>query len=46
MVKGFLTYVVSTGGQQAAADTAGSAPLDTSLSDKATSIISKISAGS
>ena len=46
MVKGFLTYVVSSDGQQAAADTAGSAPLDSSLSDKATSIISKISSGS
>jgi phosphate transport system substrate-binding protein len=46
MVKGFLSYVVSSEGQQAAADSAGSAPLDSSLSDKATSIISKISSGS
>jgi phosphate transport system substrate-binding protein len=46
MVKGFLTYVVSSEGQQAAAGTAGSAPLDSKLSDKATSIISKISSGS
>jgi len=45
-VKGFLTYVVSSDGQQAAADDAGSAPLDSSLSDKATQIISKISSGS
>jgi phosphate transport system substrate-binding protein len=43
MVKGFLTYVVSSEGQQAAASAAGSAPLDQKLSDKATSIISKIS---
>ena len=46
MVKGYLTYVVSSEGQQAAADAAGSAPLDSSLSDKATSIVSKISSGS
>jgi phosphate transport system substrate-binding protein len=46
MVKGFLSYVVSSAGQQAAASTAGSAPLDKSLSDKATSIVSKISSGS
>ena len=46
MVKGFLTYVVSSDGQQAASDSAGSAPLDSKLSDKATSIISKISSGS
>ena len=45
-VKGYLTYVVSSDGQQAAAKAAGSAPLDSSLSDKATSIISKISSGS
>jgi phosphate transport system substrate-binding protein len=45
-VKGFLAYVVSSDGQQAAADAAGSAPLDSSLSDKATQIISKISSGS
>ena len=46
MVKGYLTYVVSSDGQQAAAATAGSAPLDSKLSDQATSIISKISSGS
>ena len=46
MVKGYLTYVVSSEGQQAAADAAGSAPLDPSLSQKATSIVSKISSGS
>jgi phosphate transport system substrate-binding protein len=43
MVKGFLTYVVSSEGQQAAADAAGSAPLDPALSKKATAIVSKIS---
>jgi phosphate transport system substrate-binding protein len=46
MVKGYLSYVVSSDGQQAAASAAGSAPLDSSLSAKATSIVSKISAGS
>jgi phosphate transport system substrate-binding protein len=46
MVKGYLTYVVSSEGQQAAADAAGSAPLDASLSGKATQIISTISSGS
>jgi phosphate transport system substrate-binding protein len=46
MVKGFLTYVVSSEGQQAAASSAGSAPLDSKLSDKATTIVSKISSGS
>jgi phosphate transport system substrate-binding protein len=45
-VKGYLTYVVSSEGQQAAAATAGSAPLTPKLSQKATSIISKISSGS
>jgi phosphate transport system substrate-binding protein len=43
MVKGYLTYVVSSDGQQAAAAAAGSAPLDSTLADKATSIIAKIS---
>ena len=46
MVKGYLTYVVSGDGQQAAASAAGSAPLDSKLSAKATQIVSKISAGS
>jgi phosphate transport system substrate-binding protein len=45
-VKGYLTYVVSSAGQQAAAQTAHSAPLDPALSQKATAIISKISSGS
>ena len=34
-VKDFLAYVVSTEGQQAAADEAGSAPLDSSLQEEA-----------
>ena len=34
-VKAFLAYVVSTDGQQAAADEAGSAPLDSSLQEEA-----------
>jgi phosphate transport system substrate-binding protein len=44
MVKGYFTYIVSSQGQQAAAAAAGSAPLDSGLSQKATSIVSKISA--
>ncbi len=43
-VKSFLTYVVSSDGQQAAASAAGSAPLAAKLSTQATSIISKIAA--
>jgi phosphate transport system substrate-binding protein len=46
LVKGYLTYVVSDAGQQAAADEAGSAPLDSSLSEQATSIIDSITSGS
>jgi phosphate transport system substrate-binding protein len=45
MVKGFLSYVVSSKGQQDAATAAGSAPLDPKLSAKAAAIVSKISAG-
>jgi phosphate transport system substrate-binding protein len=45
MVKGYLSYVVSSQGQQDAAAVAGSAPLDPKLSRKATAIVSKISAG-
>jgi phosphate transport system substrate-binding protein len=41
-VKGYLTYVVSSAGQQAAASAAGSAPLDSSLSQKASAIVAKI----
>ena len=43
MVKSYLTYVLSSQGQQAAAQAAGSAPLDPKLSQKATAIVSKIS---
>jgi phosphate transport system substrate-binding protein len=42
-VKGYLTYVVSSDGQQAAAAAAGSAPLDSKLPSEATDIVSKIS---
>ncbi|GAA4708200.1 phosphate ABC transporter substrate-binding protein PstS [Nocardioides conyzicola] len=44
LVKGFLSYIVSDAGQQAAAEQAGSAPLDASLSQQATDIVSAISA--
>jgi phosphate transport system substrate-binding protein len=44
LVKGYLTYVLSEDGQKAAADHAGSAPLDADLSAKATEIVSKIAA--
>lgn len=43
-VKGYLSYVVSTEGQQAAADEAGSAPLDATLQKEAAGIIDKIAA--
>jgi phosphate transport system substrate-binding protein len=43
-VKGFLAYVVSTDGQQAAADETGSAPLDDALQAEAAGIVDKISA--
>ncbi|HEY3529212.1 MAG TPA: phosphate ABC transporter substrate-binding protein PstS [Nocardioides sp.] len=46
MVKGFLSYVVSGDGQQAAASAAASAPLDPKLSQDATGIVSKITSGS
>ncbi len=44
LVKGFLTYILSADGQQAAADEAGSAPLDTTVAAKATGIVEKIAA--
>jgi len=44
LVKGFLTYILSADGQQAAADEAGSAPLDTKVAAKATTIVAKIAA--
>lgn len=43
LVKAFLTYIVSSDGQQAAASAAGSAPLPDSISQKATTALSKIS---
>lgn len=44
LVKGYLSYVVSQEGQQAGASAAGSAPLSSDVSDKATAIVSKIAA--
>jgi len=44
LVKGFLSYIVSDAGQQAAAAQAGSAPLDSELASKAADIVGKISA--
>ncbi|MFT4085457.1 MAG: phosphate ABC transporter substrate-binding protein PstS [Nocardioides sp.] len=45
IVKGFLTYAVSSDGQQAAAANAYSAPLPDEISAKATTAISTITAG-
>jgi len=42
LVKGFLAYIVSEEGQQAAADQAGSAPLDSAMADEAAGIIDGI----
>ncbi|MCW2765114.1 MAG: pstS [Nocardioides sp.] len=42
LVKGYLSYVVSADGQQAAAAQAGSAPLDSSLQAEAAGIVDKI----
>lgn len=44
IVKGFGKYVVSAGGQKAAAANALSAPLPSDVADKATAILDKISA--
>jgi phosphate transport system substrate-binding protein len=44
LVKGYLSYMVSDEGQQAAATQAGSAPLDADLASKAQDIVSKIAA--
>jgi len=44
LVKGYLTYIVSQEGQQAGASAAGSAPLSSDTSDKATAILDKIAA--
>lgn len=42
LVKGYLSYAVSTEGQQAAATQAGSAPLDSKLQQEAAAIVDKI----
>ena len=42
LVKGYLSYVVSEAGQQAAADQAGSAPLESGLREEAAGIIDRI----
>jgi phosphate transport system substrate-binding protein len=44
LVKGFLSYIVSTDGQQAAADQVASAPLDAALQAKAAGIVAAIAA--
>ncbi len=44
LVKGYLDYVVSEEGQQAAAEQAGSAPLESSLQQEAAAIVEKIAA--
>jgi phosphate transport system substrate-binding protein len=45
LVKGFMTYLVSEEGQQAAADAAGSAPLSADIRDAVLPSIEAISAG-
>lgn len=44
LVKGYLTYIVSDEGQQAAAETAGSAPLSDTLQEEAQGIVEGIKA--
>ena len=44
LVKGLLKYIISTAGQQVAADNAGSAPLPDSLQKKAADIVDTIAA--
>ena len=46
LVKAFLTYELSSEGQQAAASAAGSAPLSDTLSQKATTAVATISSAS
>ncbi len=43
LAKGYLTYIVSSQGQQVAAQVAGSAPLPSNLSQQATTQLNKIS---
>jgi phosphate transport system substrate-binding protein len=45
LVKGYLSYIVSDEGQQAAAETAGSAPLSDALQEEAQGIVDNIKAG-
>ncbi len=45
LVKGFYTYILSDEGQQAAADSAGSAPLPTSLTEQFLPSVEAITAG-
>lgn len=45
LVKGYLSYIVSSEGQQAAADEAGSAPLSDAVAERAQGIVEAISAG-
>ncbi len=45
LVKGFYTYILSEEGQAAAADSAGSAPLPTSLTEKYVPSVEAITAG-
>jgi phosphate transport system substrate-binding protein len=42
LVKGYLTYILSEAGQDAAHDEAGSSPLERDLADKAVALIDKI----
>jgi len=44
LVEGFLSYIVSTEGQQAAADEVGSAPLESSIQTEAAGIVGAIAA--
>jgi phosphate transport system substrate-binding protein len=44
LVKSYLTYIVSSQGQQVAAQVAGSAPLPSNLSQQASTQLSSISA--
>jgi phosphate transport system substrate-binding protein len=43
LVKGYLSYIVSDAGQQAAAEQAGSAPLEASIASEAQGIVAAIS---
>ena len=45
LVKGYLSYIVSDEGQQAASEEAGSAPLSSTVADQAKGIVEMISAG-